>query len=87
MSSSIFSNEMVQNSVKESYSVAIALFSLGGWMKGRGGCVRSFGHEHDFCQAEKAENTDPRTNNAVKCATESGHLICQCFAIISYHIP
>ena len=21
-------------------------------MKGRGGCVRSFGHEHDFCQAE-----------------------------------
>ena len=22
-------------------------------MKGRGGCVRSFGHEHVFCQAEK----------------------------------
>ena len=38
-------------------------------MKGRGGCVRSFGHGHDFCQAEKAENTDPRTNCAVKYAT------------------
>ena len=35
-------------------------------MKGRGGCARSFGHEHDFCQAGKAENTDPRTNYAVK---------------------
>ena len=43
-------------------------------MKGRGGCVRSFGHEHDFCQAEKAENTDPRTNYAVKYATARGHL-------------
>ena len=31
-----------------------------------GGCVRSFGHEHDFCPAEKAENTDARTNYAVK---------------------
>ena len=44
-------------------------------MKGRGGCVRSFGHEHDFCQAEKAENTDPHTNYAIKYATAHGHLI------------
>ena len=43
-------------------------------MKGRGGCVRSFGHEHDFGQAEKAENTDPHTNYAVKYATARGHL-------------
>ena len=43
-------------------------------MEGRGGCVRSFGHEHDFCQAEKAENTDPRTNYAVKYATARGCL-------------
>ena len=42
-------------------------------MKGRGGCVRSFGHEHDFCQAEKDENTDPRANYAVKYATARGH--------------
>ena len=68
----MFSNEIVQNSV--SFGVAISLFSLGGWMKRRGGCVRSFGHEHDFCQAEKAENTDPRTNYAVKYATVRGHL-------------
>ena len=38
------------------------MFSLGGWRKGRGDCVRNIGHEHDFCQAQKAENTDPRTN-------------------------
>ena len=31
--------------------------------------------EHDFCQAEKAENTDPRTNYAVKYAAARGHLI------------
>ena len=43
-------------------------------MKGRGGCVRSFGHEHDFCQAEEAEKTDPRTNYAVKYAIARGHL-------------
>ena len=48
-------------------------------MKGRGGCVRSFGHEHDFCQAEKAENTDPRTNYAVKYATARAHLMRDCW--------
>ena len=44
------------------------------WMKGGGGYVRSFGHEHDFCQAKKAENTDPCANYAVKSATARGHL-------------
>ena len=46
-------------------------------MKGRPlrGGVRSIGHEHDFCQAEKAENTDPRRNYAVKYATARGHLV------------
>ena len=44
-------------------------------MKGRRGCVRNFGYEHDFCQAEKAAHTDPRTNSAVKYATARGHLI------------
>ena len=34
-----------------------------------------FGYEHDFCQAEKAGNTDPRTNYAVKYATARGHPI------------
>ena len=24
-----------------------------------GGCVRKIGHEHEFCQAQKAENTNP----------------------------
>ena len=43
-------------------------------MKGRGGCVRSFGNEHDLRQAEKAANTDSRTNYAVKYATARGHL-------------
>ena len=57
-----------------SSSVAISVVSLGGWRKGRGGCVRNYGHEHDFCQAQKAENTDPRTNYAVKYATARGHL-------------
>ena len=42
-----------------SCSVAMSLFSLGGWMKGRGACVRSFGHEYDFCQAAKAETPIP----------------------------
>ena len=32
------------------------------------------GHEHDFGRAQKAENTDPRTNYAVKYATARGHL-------------
>ena len=45
-------------------------------MKGRGGCVRNIRHEHEFCQAQKAENTDPRTNYAVKYATARGHLRC-----------
>ena len=45
------------------------MLSCEGWRKGRGGCVRKIGHEHDFCQAQKAGNTDPRTNNAVKYAT------------------
>ena len=43
-------------------------------MRGRGGCVGSFGHEHDFCRANRAENIDPRTNYAVKYATARGHL-------------
>ena len=43
-------------------------------MKGRGGCVRSLGHEHDCCQAGNAENTDLCTNCAVKYATARGHL-------------
>ena len=30
--------------------------------------------EHDFCQAEKAENTVPRTNYAVKYAIVRGPL-------------
>ena len=51
-----------------SSSVSISVFSLGG-------CVRSIGHEHEFCQAhQKAENTDPRTNYVVKYATARGHL-------------
>ena len=58
-----------------SYSVAISVFSLGGWRKGRGGCLRNIGHEHDFSQAQKAENTDPCTNDAVKYATARGHLM------------
>ena len=62
-----------------SYSVAISVFSGGGWRKGRGGCVRTIGQEHDFCQAQKAENTDPRTNYAVKYATARGHLPCPSF--------
>ena len=43
--------------------------------EGKGGRVRSFGHEPDFCQANKAENTDPRTNSAAKYATARGHWI------------
>ena len=44
-------------------------------MKGGGSCVSSFGHEHDLCQAEQAENTDPRTNYAAKnYATDRGRL-------------
>ena len=66
-----------------SYSVAISLFSLEGWMKGRGGCVRSFGYEHDFCRAENEENTDPRKNYAVKYATARGHLTCKFMSTIS----
>ena len=40
----------------------------------------SLGHEHDFCQAGKAENTDPRTYYAVKYAAVRGHLTCAVFA-------
>ena len=29
---------------------------------------------NELCQAQKAENTDPRTNYAVKYATARGHL-------------
>ena len=36
--------------------------------------MRNSGHEHDICQAQKAENTDPRTTYAVKYATARGHL-------------
>ena len=34
----------------------------------------NFGHEHDSCETPKAENTDSRTNYAVKYATARGHL-------------
>ena len=45
------------------------------WLEEKKGCcARSIGHEHDFCQAQKPENTDPRTNYAVKYATARGHL-------------
>ena len=61
-SSSIFSNEIMQNSVTLCRIVSRFLcFSLG---IGRGGCVRNIGHKHAFCRAQKAENTDPRTNYA-----------------------
>ena len=50
------------------------MFPLEVWRKGWGGCVRNIGHEHDFCQAQKAENTGPCTNYAVKNATARGHL-------------
>ena len=51
-------------------------------MKERGGCLRSFGCEHDFCQAEKAANTDPRTNYAEKYATA---LLSTSCVVISMH--
>ena len=54
-----------------SYSVAVSVFSFGG----RGGPVRNIGHEHNFCQTPNAENTDPRTNYAVKYATARDRLI------------
>ena len=57
-----------------SYSVTISVFSLRRWRKGRGGWARNVGHEHDFCRAQKAENTDPRTDYAVKHATARGNL-------------
>ena len=38
------------------------------------GHERDFWHERDFCQTEKAENTDHRTYYAVKYATARGHL-------------
>ena len=38
-----------------SYSVAISVFSFKGGRKGRGGCVRNIGHEHEFCQIQKAK--------------------------------
>ena len=41
-------------------------------VRGREGVVVSE-HEHEFSQAQKAENTDPRTNYAVKYATARGH--------------
>ena len=49
-----------------SYSVAVSVFLRG--VGGREGVV------DDFCQARKAENTDPRTNYAVKYATARGRL-------------
>ena len=41
-----------------SYSVTISGYSLGGWRKEGVLCPKFWA----FCQAEKAENTDPRTN-------------------------
>ena len=66
----MFSNEIVQHSVVWCRDFCV-LFR--GWRKGRGGCVRNIGHQHDFCQTQKAENTDPRTNYAVKYVTARGH--------------
>ena len=68
-----------------SCSVAISVFSLGGWRKGRGGCVRNIGHDHDFCKAQKAENTDPCPNYAVKYATARGPL--RPLALVGHKIP
>ena len=64
----------VSNFFEGGGSVAISVFSLGGSRKGRGGCVRNIGHEHDFSQTQQAENSDPRKNYAVKYATARGHL-------------
>ena len=53
----------------------LSVFSLWGLREGRGGCLRNHGHEHDFCQAQKAKTPIPaRTNDAVKYATARGHL-------------
>ena len=41
--------------------------------KGRSGCVQIL--DPKVCQAQKAENTDSRTNYAVKYATARGNLI------------
>ena len=55
-----------------SFGVAVSVFSWGGWREGRGGCAQNSGHKHDFCRAQKAGNTDPRTNYAVNYASVSG---------------
>ena len=70
-----------------SYGVAISVFSLGGWRKRRGGCVRKIGHKYDSCEAQKAENTDPRTNYGAKHATARCHLRLSsgCHAIEASH--
>ena len=70
-----------------SYSVATSVFSLGGWRRGRGGRLPNIGHEHDSCQAEKAENTDPGTNYAVKHAAARGHLMCVCVCVSLLSTP
>ena len=44
------------------------------FLGGGGGVGRREGMVDDFCQARKAENTDPRTNYAVKYATARGRL-------------
>ena len=71
-SSSISSNESVQNSVMRCRDFCVF---FRGWRKGRGGCVQNIGNEvqHEFRRAQKTENTDPCTNYAVKHATARGH--------------
>ena len=67
-SSSIFSNEITQNSVIQCRNF---LCFLGGLEEGKGVV-------DDFCQARKAENTNPRTDYAVKYATVRGRLLYRC---------
>ena len=65
----------MQNSVVQCRRVSQFLCFLNGLDEGRRQLCRSFGHEHDFCQDEKAENTDARTVPALKYAAAHGHFI------------
>ena len=68
-SSSIFSNEIVQNSVAK----CCRSFEIEKHRRGRSGCVQIL--DTKTCQAQKACNTDSRTNYAVKYATARGLVI------------
>ena len=56
-----------------SYGVAISVFSFKGLEEGKGWLCPKCSTRYDFCQAQKAQNTDPSTNYAVKYATARGH--------------